>query len=108
VQEWSDIILGRAMNKHYVNFKKIFAAFHILFALLALLSVWQFILSGKYPWVYRSLLAAYFITGTAILAIFFKTLKPLQKLYFELLFLTPFLLLAFWLFIKAFDRLFFG
>jgi len=96
------------MMKHNFDFKKYLIIFHILFGVLGLLAVFSFIKSGKYPWIYKSFVTAYFISGTAILAVFFKTLKPFQKLYFELLFLTPFLLIAFWLFIKLFDRLFFG
>ncbi|MEO8763607.1 MAG: hypothetical protein ABI416_04935 [Ginsengibacter sp.] len=62
----------------------------------------------KHPWVYKSFLLAYIISGAVILTIFFRTLNPLQKTYFELLFLAPFLLIAFWLFIKLFDYFLFG
>jgi len=96
------------MTGHYFNFKKGFTVFHILSGVLTLICVFLFIQSEKYPWVYKSFLLAYIISGAAILTIFFRTLSPLQKTYFELLFLAPFLIMAFVLFIKLFDYLLFG
>jgi len=96
------------MKGHYVNFKKGFTVFHILSGVLALICIFLYIQNGKYPWVYKSFLLSYIISGAVILIIFFRRLSPLQKTYFELLFLAPFLLIAFELFIKAFDYLLFG
>jgi len=96
------------MESHHVNFKKGLMVFHILSGVLSLLSIILFIQSGKYPWIYQSFLFSYIISGVVILTIFFRTLRPLQKWYFELLFLAPFLLVAFWYLTKLFGYLLFG
>lgn len=96
------------MTDHYFNFKKSLTVCHILFGVLALICIFLFMKNEKHPWVYKSFLLAYIISGAVILTIFFRTLNPLQKTYFELLFLAPFLLIAFWLFIKLFDYFLFG
>lgn len=96
------------MKGHYFKFKKGFTVFHILSGVLALIFIFVFIRSEKYPWVYKSFLLSYIISGAVILVIFFRILSPLQKTYFELLFLAPFLIMAFELFIKAFGYLLFG
>jgi hypothetical protein len=96
------------MKQYHFNFKKGFMVFHILSGLLTLLSVILFIQNGKYPWIYISFLLSYIISGVVILTIFFRTLRPFQKSYFELLFLAPFLLVAFWYLTKLFGYLLFG
>ena len=96
------------MKGYYFNFKKGFTVFHILSGLLALIFIFLFIRSEKYQWVYKSFLLSYIISGAVILVVFSRTLSRFQKTYFELLFLAPFLLIAFVLFIKAFDYLLFG
>ena len=96
------------MKAHHFNFKKGFMVFHILSGVLTLLSIILFIQSGKYPWIYKSFLLSYIISGVVILTIFFRTLRPFQKSYFELLFLAPFLLVASWFLTKLFGYLLFG
>jgi hypothetical protein len=98
----------KSMKGHRFNFKKGFMGFHILSGVLTLLSIFLFIQSGKYPWIYKSFLLSYIISGVVILSIFFKTLKPFQKSYFELLFLAPLLIVAFWFLTKLFGYLLFG
>jgi hypothetical protein len=96
------------MNNHQFNLKKGLTVLHILCGVLALLSIFIFMQNGKYPWVYKSFLLCYIVSGAAILTIYFKTLPLLQKLYFEVLFLVPLGTIAFWFFTKLFEYLFFG
>ena len=96
------------MKEVSVNLKKGLMTFHALSIVLAIISVFLFRASEKYHWIYELFLLAYVSSGAAILVIFFKTLGTFQKLYFELLFLAPFLLIAFWLFIKLFAYFLFG
>lgn len=96
------------MEGYYFNFRKGFTVFHILSGVLTLICIFLFIQSEKYPWIYKSFLLSYIISGAVILTIFFRALSPLQKMYFEIVFLAPFLIMAFKLFIKLFDYLLFG
>jgi hypothetical protein len=96
------------MKGNYFNLKKGFMVFHIFSGVLALFSILLFIQSGKYPWVYKSFLLCYIFSGVAILTIFFTALPIFQRLYFELLFLAPLVVMAFWFFTKLFDYLMFG
>jgi hypothetical protein len=98
----------KSMKGHHFNFKKGFMVFHTLSGVLTLLSIFLFIQSGQYPCIYKSFLLSYFISGVVILTIFFRTLRPFQKSYFELLFSVPFLIMAFWFLTKLFGYLFFG
>jgi hypothetical protein len=88
--------------------KKRLIIFHILSGVIALLSIFIFIQTEKYSGVYKSFLLCYIISGAVILTIFFKILPLFQRLYFELLFLLPLGVMAFWLFTRFFEYVFFG
>lgn len=83
------------MKREDFNLKKGFMFFHIVSGVLAACTILIFMLSEKYSWVYKLFLGFYIFSGVVILAIFFKSLSRLQHLYFEILFLAPFLLAAF-------------
>jgi hypothetical protein len=59
------------MNNRQFNFKKCLTVLHIFCGVLALLSIFIFVQNGKYPWVYKSFLLCYIVSGAAILTIFF-------------------------------------
>jgi hypothetical protein len=96
------------MERRFMNFKKNVMVFHILSGVLGLCAGLFFMQNGKYPLVYQSLLFCYIVSGTVILTVFFKTLRRFQRLYFEIIFLVPLGLMAFWFFTKSFEYLFFG
>ncbi len=98
----------KSMKREGFNLKKGVMFFHIVCGVLAACAILIFILNGKYPWMYKLFLGCYIFSGVAILAIFFKSLSRLQHLYFEILFLAPFLLAAFWFFTWLFEYYFFG
>lgn len=96
------------MKAKHFDLKRNLIIFHILSGVMALLFIILFIQNGKYQWSYISFLLGYILSGTVFLALFFTTLRPLQRLYFELQFLVPLLVMAFWLFLKAFEYFLFG
>ena len=96
------------MKREDFNLKKGFMFFHIVSGVLAACTILIFMLSEKYSWGYKLFLGFYIFSGVVILAIFFKSLSRLQHLYFEILFLAPFLLAAFWFFTWLFEYFFFG
>jgi hypothetical protein len=98
----------KGMKGNYFNLKKGFMLLHTFSGVLALFFILLFIQNGKSPWIYKSFLLVYIFSGVTILTIFFTTLPLFQRLYFELLFLLPLLVLAFWFFTKLFEYMFFG
>jgi len=92
----------------YLHTQKKATIFHFISGALSLASFFIFLKSTKYYWIYIPFLAAYMISGIAILAVFFKSLGRIQRSYFELLFISPFLLMAFFLLTRLFEALFFG
>lgn len=96
------------MERKYSTLKKILLFLHFFSGVFALLFILIFIKSGKHAWMYKLSLLTYIISGVAILTIFFKVLKPVQKVYFELVLLAPLLTMAFWIATRLFERLFFG
>jgi hypothetical protein len=91
-----------------MNLKERVMVLHVISAALTLVSIFIFIQSQKYSWVVISFPIFFIISGMAILAIYRRKLSPFQKLYFELVFAIPFLIVAFWVGIKLFEYLFFG
>lgn len=96
------------MNKKHLNYKKTITLFHVIFAILTLLSILFYIKTKFSFWIFIPFLALYFISGVVILIIYYKFLGPIQKSYFELLFIAPFLIIAFFVATKLFERLMFG
>jgi len=96
------------MEIRHLRFKKYITALHIISGILTLLSVAFFIKNEKYYWLPISFLAFYIISDVIILLVFFKTLAPVQKWYFEIVFTIPFLLIAFIIFIKLFEYFLFS
>jgi hypothetical protein len=96
------------MKEQHFNVKKGFIIFHIFCGVLALFSIILFIKSGKHSWMYKLCLLSYICSGAAILTLFFTTLPLFQRLYFEVLFAVPLLLMAFWFLTWLFEYAFFG
>jgi uncharacterized membrane-anchored protein len=88
--------------------KKGLVVLHILSGLLAVTCIFIFIQNAKHPWLYKTFLLCYIISGAIILTIFFKTLPLFTRVYFEVLFLVPLGIMAFWFFTRLFEYLFFG
>lgn len=96
------------MQEKQHNFKKKLTLVHITSGVLAFIFILLFLKNPVYVWVFFSLLALYMISGILILIIYINILGPVQKAYFELLFIAPFLIMAFLFFTKLFDTFFFG
>lgn len=97
------------MNKHPAQLKKHLTVFHISTGTLALLGVlFHLFITPAYPLFYQILLGCYVLSGSLILALYFKTLDNFQRWYLELVFIAPILIITFLLVTHLFDHLLFG
>ncbi len=97
------------MKEYPLQLKKYLTILHIGTGVLAFLSIlFYFFISKEYPLIYQVCLLSYLLSGTLILALYFKTLGNFERWYLELLFIAPILVVTFLMVTRLFDHLLFG